>query len=306
MKYSELLGTDERVSVIGLGTWVFGGENWGGADNGGAIDVVKSAIDSGVNFIDTAPFYSDGVSEDLIGKGIQGKRDKVFIATKCGLVRENGRIKHDLSPDSVLRELDFSLKRLQCDVIDLYQTHWPDPEVDIERTMDTLLKFQSQKKIRHIGLCNVDVDLLKRALKVAPVRTVQVQYSLLERDIEKELLPFCIERNIDVIAYGVMGGGILTGKYKVQPQFNRRDARKMFYSFYEGKKFSKTKDILKALGEYGKPLNEITLNWCRQQKGVVVALAGCRDVRQLEMNAHAASWDLSPEEISSLNRIQSI
>jgi methylglyoxal reductase len=304
MKYTDLPGTDERVSVIGLGTWVFGGENWGGADNDEAVAVVKEAIGLGVNFIDTAPFYTDGVSEELIGKGIAGKRDKVFIATKCGLVRENGRIVHDLTPGSLERELELSLKRLQCDVIDLYQTHWPDPNVEIERTMEVLLRFQGQKKIKHIGLCNVGLDLLKKAIKAAPVRSVQVQYSLLERGIEKELLPFCIAQKIGVIAYGVMGGGILTGKYKVQPQFTRRDARKMFYSFYEGEKFTQTNRFIKSLSSYGRPLNELALNWCRQQQGVVVALAGCRDAEQLRMNAGAASWDLSVDEISRLNHME--
>lgn len=306
MKYTEWHGTSERVSVIGLGTWVFGGENWGGADNDACMAVVKEAIDAGVNFIDTAPFYTDGVAEELVGRGIVGQREKVFIATKCGLVRENGRVVHDLSAAAIEKELELSLKRLKCDVVDLYQTHWPDPKVEIERTMDVLLKLQRRKKIRHIGVCNVSLDLLKRAVKEAPIRSLQVQYSLLERDVEKELLPFCVEHKIGVIAYGVMGGGVLTGKYKKQPQFTRRDARKMFYLFYEGEKFAQASLRIKELSLYGRPLNELALNWCRQQKGVMVALAGCRDSEQLRRNVHASSWDLTLEELSQLNGMKNV
>ena len=120
MKYVNFPGTKENVSVVGLGTWVFGGENWGGADDVACVAAVDEALASGINFIDTAPFYTDGKSEQLIGQAIKGRREKFFIATKCGLVRENGRIRHDLTPDSIYREVDLSLNRLACDVIDLY------------------------------------------------------------------------------------------------------------------------------------------------------------------------------------------
>ena len=301
MKYVNLPGTQEKVSVIGLGTWVFGGENWGGADDSACIGAVHEAMALGMNFIDTAPFYTDGKSEQLIGQVIKGKREKVFIATKCGLVRENGRIKHDLSPVSVAREVDLSLSRLGCDVIDLYMCHWPDPGVPVEETMDALLDLRKAKKIRHIGVSNFDVELLKRACAVAPVATLQVQYSLLERGIEDELLPFCRERGIGIIAYGAMGGGVLTGKYTAKhPNFKRSDARKMFYTFYEKERLQKVEKFLEELRSFGRPLNQLALNWVRQQPGVMTALAGCRDVLQVRSNASAADWELSLEDIRNI------
>ena len=305
MQYVNFPGTQEKVSVIGLGTWVFGGENWGGADDASCIAAVHEAMALGMNFIDTAPFYTDGKSEQMIGQAIKGKREKVFIATKCGLVRENGRIRHDLSPASVRKECDLSRSRLNADMIDLYMCHWPDPGVPVEETMDVLLDLQKEKKIRHIGVSNFDLELLKRACATAPIATVQLQYSLLERGIEDEILPFCRERGIGVIAYGAMGGGVLTGKYKTSvPSFNKRDVRKMFYTFYEKSKLEKIEHFLGELGALGRPLNQLALNWVRQQPGVVTALAGCRDPGQVVDNVLACEWDLSSEELEYLRKLE--
>lgn len=297
MSISQIFQEKSNSAVLGLGTWVFGGKSWGGFNKEENIDVVKEAINQGINFIDTAPIYSDGVSEEIVGIGLKGQRHKAFIATKCGLIRENGRVAHNLSKKSILTECDASLKRLQCDVIDLYQTHRPDPKVEIEETMATLLLLQQQKKIKHIGLCNITVDLLKRALKEAPVLTIQMEYSLLQREIEKDIVPFCMKEKIKVIAYGVLGGGILTGKYKNPPTFPASDARRMFYPFYEKERFLKIKELLKIMKKIGHPLNEIALNWCRQQEGISVTLVGCRNIKQLKENIHALTWDLTQQEL---------
>jgi aryl-alcohol dehydrogenase-like predicted oxidoreductase len=301
MKYVNFPGTQEKVSVIGLGTWVFGGENWGGADDAGCVAAVHEALTLGMNFIDTAPFYTDGKSEEMIGQAIKGQREKVFIATKCGIVRENGRIRHDLTSASVARELDLSLKRLGCDVIDLYMCHWPDPATPVEKTMEALMKLRDAGKIRHIGVSNFDAALLKRACAMAPVATLQAHYSLLERGIEDGLLPLCREKGIGVIAYGAMGGGVLTGKYKRSaPQFGKRDARSMFYTFYEKRNLEAANKFMDGLRELGRPLNHIALNWVRQQPGVMTALAGCRNAAQVRDNAAAADIDLSDEELSKI------
>ncbi|MBF0331723.1 MAG: aldo/keto reductase [Candidatus Omnitrophica bacterium] len=304
MKYTDFPGTKEKVSVLGLGTWVFGGENWGGADDEACIGAVHEAMALGVNFIDTAPFYTDGKAEQLVGQAIRGRRDKVFIATKCGLVRENGRVRHDLSPASIRHEVGLSLRRLQCDVIDLYMCHWPDPGIAIEKTMETLIELRDTGKIRHIGVSNFDLGLLRRACAVAPVATLQVPYSLLDRGIENGLLAFCREQGIGIIAYGAMGGGILTGKYVKPPTLKKSDARKMFYTFYEGENFEKTKEALNELKALGKPLNQLVLNWVRQQPGVMTVLAGCRDMRQVKENMAAVDWDLSTDEFEKINKVK--
>ncbi len=304
MRYVKFPGTEQKVSVLGLGTWVFGGENWGGADDAACVGAVHAALDLGVNFIDTAPFYTDGKAEKLIGQAIKGRREQVFIATKCGLIRENGRIKHDLSPASVLKEADLSLERLGCDVIDLYMCHWPDPATPVEMTMDALLRLRNAKKIRHIGVSNFDLALLKKACRLAPVATLQVQYSLLERGIEDGLLLFCRENGIGLIAYGAMGGGVLTGKYQLKkPSFNKRDARKMFYTFYEKQRLEKVEGFIDELKKFDRPLNQLALNWVRQQPGVMTVLAGCRDVRQVRENAGAVTWDISSEEMLMMDKL---
>ncbi|MBF0122596.1 MAG: aldo/keto reductase [Candidatus Omnitrophica bacterium] len=304
MKYVNFPGTQEKVSVVGLGTWVFGGENWGGADDALCIKVVEEALALGMNFIDTAPFYTDGLSERLIGQALRGKREKAFIATKCGLVRKVKIPMVDLSPSSIMKEVDLSLERLQCDMIDLYQCHWPDKATPVEKTMETLMKLQDLKKIRYIGVSNFDLTLLKRAVLVAPVKTLQMSYSLLDRSIEKELLPFCREKGIGIISYGPMGGGILTGKYKEPPKFGKFDARSMFYKYYSGDKFSVVKNAVEALREMGHPLNQLALNWVRQQPGVITALAGSRTPEQVQSNAASADWDLSPSEMEQISKIK--
>lgn len=303
MKYVNFPGTQEKVSVVGLGTWVFGGDSWGGADDEACVSAVQEALALGMNFIDTAPIYSDGKSEEIIGRAIKGCRQKAFIATKCGIVRENGRIKHDLSPASVMDEVDLSLKRLGCDVIDLYMCHRPDPSTPIERTMEVLLKLRDMGKIRHIGVSNFEGDLLRRSCAAAPVAINEVEYSLLQRGIEAELLPFCRERGVGIIGYGAMGGGVLTGKYGSKiPNFKKYDARNMLYPFYEKENFKKVEAFLKEVKALGRPLNQLALNWVRQQQGVMTVLAGCRDPKQVMENCLAADQDISSEELQQLNR----
>ena len=298
MKYSCLPGTDEKVSSIGLGTWVMGGENWGGAREDESLAAVDNAIRLGINFIDLAPFYGDGAAETIVGKAIRNRRDKVFIATKCGIIRSNKRVGVCLAPASIARELDLSRKRLGIDVIDLYQCHWPDEETPVEKTMEALAHWQNNGAIRHIGVSNFSLELLKKACAVAPVRTLQMQYSLLERSIEAELLPYCLQNNIGVITYGSMAGGFLSGKYQKKPQFEKSDARHMFYKLYDDKKFNDVLLMVKEMRKFGRPLNQVALNWVRGQKGVMTVLAGCRTPVQVSENAEAADWDMECALIS--------
>lgn len=303
MQWNKFPGTDEKVPVVSLGTWVFGGDNWGGAQLAGCQEAVESALRLGMTFIDTAPFYSDGLSEKIVGETLKGRRDQAFVATKCGIVRVGGRIGIDLSPASVVREVDGSLKRLQSDTIDLYQIHWPDKSVPVETTMESFMKLKGQGKIRHIGLCNVGVDTIKRAQSVAPIATVQVPYSLLDRGIESALLPFCREQGIGVISYGAMGGGLLTGKYKELPRFAKSDARFMFYKYFVNPRFSVIVQALDGCRALGHPLNQMALNWVRQQAGVLTVLAGARSAQQVCQNAAAAEWDLSVSELETLGHV---
>ena len=303
--------SDLRVSVVSLGTWVTGGENWGKTDDNQSISTINRAIDLGINLIDTAPAYGIGHSEEIVGKAIKNRRHQVIIATKCGIDRSGGGFALNLKPMSIRKELEDSLRRLKIEAIDLYQCHWPDPNTPIEDTMGEMLKIQSEGKIRYIGVSNFDIQLIQSALKIAPIVSVQPHYSLLERSIEKDLLPFCRENNIGVMTYGSLGSGILTGKYKMPPSFKGNDARNFFYPFYKEPYWSRTKDLIaemeKITKAHNKPVAQIAINWVNQHEGVTTALVGARNPEQVEINAGAGEWELSKKELelieSAYNRI---
>jgi aryl-alcohol dehydrogenase-like predicted oxidoreductase len=307
MEHRRLGKSELSVSAIGLGTWAIGGQMWGPSDDATAIAAIQKAIDSGLNLIDTAPIYGDGHSEELLGKAIKSRRHQVVIATKCGVRQKDAKLTNDLKPESIRKELEASLKRLDTDVIDLYQCHFPDPNTPIEDTIGEMAKMKAEGKIRAIGVSNFDVALLTKAKKVAQIASIQVQYSLLARDIEKELIPFCLEQDIGILAYGPMGGGILTGKYKQPPKFDEGDARTFFYRFYQEPLWSKVQALLKGLEEiaarHGKAPAHVAINWVRQQAGITSALVGARSPQQAEANAAAASWQLSSEELAGIAKL---
>ena len=303
MKYNKISNTDLNISVITLGTWVFGGHLWNGRKEEDCIAAVHASLDAGINMIDTAPIYGNGESERIVGKAIQGRRDQVILATKCGLSSEGKDIIHDLTNGAIYKEIEDSLRRLQTDYIDLYQLHWPDLDVPIELTMECLGKLKAQGKIRHIGFSNHTPELFDRALEIGPVVTSQDQYSLLDRTIEENLLPYLKEKHVGLLAYGPLAGGILTGKYKEPPFFKKADARKFFYKYYEGDAFKRVQQALAEVRAMGKPLNEVALNWVRQQKGVASVLVGARNAEQAKQNACAADWDLTAEELEKVGNM---
>ena len=306
MEHRRLGKSELNVSAIGLGTWAIGGKFWGHTDESAAIAAIQKAIDSGINLIDTAPIYGDGHSEEMVGKAVKGRRHQVIIATKCGVRLKEAMLINDLTPKSLRKEVEVSLKLLGTDVIDLYQCHWPDPNTPIEDTMAEMAKMKTEGKIRAIGVSNFDAALLKKAQKVAQLASNQVQYSLLNRDIEKELIPFCREQDIGILTYGPMGGGILSGKYKQKPKFEEGDARSFFYNYYQEPQWTKVQALLKELekiaARHGKPIAHVAINWVRQQPGITSALVGARSPQQAEANADAGSWQLSAEELSGINK----
>ena len=307
MKYHILGNSDLKVSKVCLGTWVMGGDHWGDIKDSECISTIRTAIDCGINFIDTAPAYGVGHAETLVGKAIKGIKDKVIIATKCGIIREGGNFSFNLSRENIKREIEDSLRRLDIEVIDLYQCHWPDPSTPIEATMEILLRLKEEGKIRHIGVSNFERPLLEKALSLAPVVTNQPQYSLLDRRIEKELLPFCNDNKIGTLPYGPLGSGILTGKYKERPQFKQGDARNFFYKYYEENNWNKVQILLKEMKEiseyHRKPLPHVAINWLKQQEGVSSVLVGARNPAQAKENAGALEWDLSRDELNRLTQI---
>jgi len=304
MRYRELGLTGEKVSVVGLGTWVLGGEHWGRTEDSQSIAAIRAAIDAGINLIDTAPAYGRGRAEEVVGEAIRGRRDRVFIATKCGVHREGKKFRFILKPAEIRKELEQSLRRLAVDAIDLYQCHWPDPETPIEDTMAELLRMKDEGAIRHIGASNFDLPLLERALAAAPVVSLQPHYSLLERRVEKEILPFCRARKIGVISYGTLGSGILTGKYLEPPCFSKGDCRTFFYSFYREPFWSRTQALIAEMKQIAAkknvPLAHVAITWVTQQEGITSALVGARTPDQALANARAGDGELTQEERAAI------
>ena len=304
MQYRKLGTSDLVVSAVGLGTWVVGGDHWGKTEDEESITAIHAALDSGINLIDTAPAYGIGHAEEIVGKAIKGRRERVIVATKCGVHREGKKFSYSLKPDDIRKELEDSLRRLGLDTIDLYQCHWPDPKTPVEETMREMLKMRERGKIRHIGVSNFDVPLLERARVIAPVVSLQPHYSLLERKIEQSILPFCRGKQIGIISYGTLGSGILTGKYIEPPCFSKGDCRNFFYLFYREPYWSRTQSLLagmkKVAEKRGVPLAQVAINWARQQEGVTAALVGARTATQAIMNAGAGNWELSGDELDAI------
>ncbi|OPX29235.1 MAG: hypothetical protein B1H08_04320 [Candidatus Omnitrophica bacterium 4484_171] len=307
MRYKKVPKTDMEVSAVSLGTWAIGGRDWGKADDKESISTIQAAADFGINFIDTAPIYGRGHSEEIIGKAIKGIRSKFYIATKCGIQPEGKGFTFNLKPEAIAKELEDSLKRLGIETIDIYQCHYPDPHTPIEDTLGQLLKFKKQGKVRYIGVSNFDLSLLEKASSITAITTLQVQYSLLDRSIEKGVLSFCSENDIGVIAYGPLGGGILTGKYINPPRFPKGDARSFFYPYYKEPYWSKIQVLIGEIKNIARKRNknpaEVALNWVNQQEGIAVTIAGCRNYEQLSANASAGSWELSLDELERLRKI---
>ncbi len=302
MQYAPLGRTGARVSRVGLGTWAMGGGNdWGPAEDGDSLNAVCAALDEGVNLFDTAPVYGDGRAEELLGRALKGRRTEAFIATKCGLVRFAKGINHWLKPESIRRELEDSLRRLQTDYIDLYQIHWPDPATPLEDALAELTRQKEAGKIRFIGVCNFTPELLSAS---GAAECVQGPCSLLDHARADELLPLCREKELGFLAYGPLAGGVLTGKYKKEPNIRRSDARSYFYRFYKGENFSRTdgvaRRVLQAAARYGAPPAAIAAGWVLARPEVTAALCGARNARQVGESVRACAWRPAPDELAFL------
>jgi len=310
MEYRKLGDSDLEVSVIGFGAWGIGGAPfWSTEGDHPSCKAILKAFDLGVNFFDTAPVYGFGHSEELLGKTLKPMRDKVILATKCGLVWDKeqlGAISKNTKRDSILNEIEQSLRRLQTDVIDLYQVHWPDVDTPQEETMEALLEIQAQGKIRHIGVSNYSVEQMKECQQFGNIVSLQPEYSLLERSIEKETVPFCQENQIGIIAYSPLSSGVLTGKYDKATRFKDWRSKGIIGTFtgegYE-KNIDKV-DRLKALAKAdGKTCGQMAINWVTRQPGLTTALVGVKNENQIQENLRSVGWELSANQQKNIKAI---
>ncbi|MHB1314850.1 MAG: aldo/keto reductase [Christensenellales bacterium] len=309
MRYKKMGKTDLEVSVIGMGTWGLGGEFWGTVEDQIGIDAIHAAVDTGVTLIDTAPAYGMGQSERVLGKALGGlQRDKVVISTKCGQYRDISKpglvwVKES-KPEKIAQQLEESLINLQTDYIDIYFIHWPDPSTPFEVTMEALEKFRKQGKIRYVGVSNFTPAQLEEIMAIGGVDVVQPHYSLLARDIEKELLPVVEKYGLGVFPYGSLGAGALTGKYKEAPAVdgNERRAAVPFYNFYKEPKWSRVLQfnalLSKIADKHNVPLGHVAINWSCQNPLVTSSLVGAKSKEQAISNAKAGEWLLSKEELA--------
>lgn len=304
MLYTKIRGLE--VSKIALGTWAIGGgRDWGQTDEQTCIETIHKALDLGINFIDTAPIYGIYKSEEILGKALKGKRDNTVIATKCGLQPADRAVKFDLSPAAVRAECEASLKRLNTEYIDIYLIHWPDKNTPIEETLSEFTKLKQEGKIKNIGLCNFGADLLKKALSVADISCLQNEYSYLNTAKGNEVFEICQNSNIAFLAYGPLAGGILSGKYKKEPNLPKNDARSFFYKHYKGHGFETAQTSVNKLNETAKKYNatcaQAAINWVLANPNAACVLAGARTPAQIADIAAAARWQMTKEDMDFLN-----
>ncbi len=317
MLFRPFSNTGLSLSVIGLGTWAIGGGDWkfgwGDQDESDAIGAITAAVEKGINWIDTAAIYGEGRSEELVGKAIRQipVAQRPLIATKCGRVPVgNGEIEKKLKRGSVIAECEGSLKRLGVDCIDLYQLHWPEPDEDIEEAWQTLADLKQQGKVRHIGVSNHSVQQMQRLQSIHPIVSLQPPYSMIAREIELEILPWCRANNIAVICYSPMGKGLLTGTFsrdRVQslsakdhrtrdPRFNppQLDINLRFVS--------ELQTISEGLGW---TVAELAVAWTLRRPEVTSAIVGARSANQIEQTSIAGDRVLQPDAIAAIDRILS-
>lgn len=321
MEYRKLGRTDLELSVITYGAFAIGGNMWGGNEKKDSIESVRASIDHGVTTLDTAPFYGFGLSEEMIGEAIKGyDRSKIQLLTKFGLLwdgsnqgkgefffeaEENGKpipVYKYASKASVIKEVENSLKRLQSDYIDLLQIHWPDNTTPIAETMEALDLLLQQGKIRAAGVSNYSVEQVSEAQNSIQIASNQVGYSMLNRGIEQDLVPYAQQHDLSIIVYSPMERGLLTGKYFSEGKLKENDHRNGYFQQFDLKKVQTFLDTISPVAaDKGVTLSQLVLRWTSLQPAITVVLAGARNADQAIANAEATAIDLTIDELSFIN-----
>ncbi|MFW6163527.1 MAG: aldo/keto reductase [Planctomycetota bacterium] len=323
MQYRKLGTSDLEVPTIIFGAWAIGGWYWGPQNDADSIRTIHAALDAGITCIDTAPMYGMGHSEEVVGRAIADRRDQVLLATKCGLrwdTPDEGveyftcrmpdgsehPVRRNLCKRAILEEVEQNLSRLNTDYIDLYQCHWPDKSAPIAETMDALITLKDQGKIRAIGVSNFTVPMLEECIQHAPLASDQPPYSLLRRDIEDDVLPFCREHDIGVIVYSPLQQGLLTGKMTPNRELHDDDYRKRqkWFTTTNRQRVLDALDQIRPIAEaHDATFAQTTLAWTIAQPGVTAAIVGARTVQQAAENAKAGDITLSDDELARIRAV---
>ncbi len=310
MRTKRLGNSDLFITPIGFGAWAIGGAGWefawGGQDDRESIAAIHEALDNGINWIDTAAVYGLGHSEQVVARALDGMSKRPYVFTKCSMVwNERREIGHSLKADSIRRECEASLRRLRVEAIDLYQIHWPDPDEEIEEGWATLAALKREGKVRHVGVSNFNVAQMQRAQAIAPIASLQPRYSLLHREIEAEILPFCVRENIGVIAYSPMASGLLTGAMTREriAGLPADDWRKRHPDFQEPQLSRNLKlvSLLRTIGQRrGYTPAEVAVAWVLHNPASTGAIVGARRPGQVRGVVGAAEYHLSPWEVAEI------
>jgi len=310
MQTKQLGNSDMHITPIGIGAWAMGGGGWafawGPQDDDESVAAIHAALDAGINWIDTAAVYGLGHSEEVVARALKGRAHKPFVFTKCERVwNERREIAKSLKADSIRREVEASLRRLQLDVIDLYQIHWPEPEEDIEEGWTAMAQLQREGKVRWIGVSNFSVDHLRRAQAIAPITSLQPPYSMLARELEEAVLPYTQANGIGVIVYSPMKSGLLSGAMTREriAAMPADDWRRRTPHFQEPRltRNLELAELLRAIGQrHGRTPGEVAIAWTLRHPAVTAAIVGMRSAKQVEGVIGAAEFRLSPEEVQEI------
>jgi aryl-alcohol dehydrogenase-like predicted oxidoreductase len=309
MEFVEIYGTSIRASRIALGTWAIGGWMWGGSDETDAIRTIHAALDRGINLIDTAPVYGFGHSEEIVGKALAlgDRRGHALIATKVGLDWKNGKPFRNARKARIVKEVEDSLRRLKTDVIDLYQVHWPDPNTPIAEVAEAMSALHRAGKIRAIGVSNFSPAQMEEFRKVAPLHTAQPPYNLFERAIEDNVLPYCSEANIAILAYGSLCRGLLSGRMSASTRFTGDDLRKTDPKFLPPRfeQYLAAVEQLDRLAKerFGKRVIHLAARWVLDRYKMNIALWGARRADQLSPIEEVIGWEIDGTAMAEIDRI---
>jgi aryl-alcohol dehydrogenase-like predicted oxidoreductase len=310
MQKKQLGGSDLHLTPIGIGAWAMGGSGWafawGPQDDDDSIAAIHAALDRGINWIDTAAVYGLGHSEEVVARALHGRSLKPYVFTKCARVwNERREIGKSLKADSVRRELEASLRRLQVDTIDLYQIHWPEPDEQIEEGWSELAKLEQEGKVRNIGVSNFNADQMRRAQAIAPITSLQPPYSLISPEIEESILPYALANNIGVIVYSPMKSGLLTGAMTREriASLPADDFRKRTPNFQEPllSRNLELAELLRRIGaRHGRTAGEAAIAWTLANPAVTAAIVGMRSAAQVDGVIGALDFRLSAEELAEI------
>jgi aryl-alcohol dehydrogenase-like predicted oxidoreductase len=306
----QLGNSDLQITPIGFGAWAIGGGDWafawGEQDDRDSVAAIQRSLEHGVNWIDTAAVYGLGHSEEVVARALKGRSERPYIFTKCSLVwNDQRRVSNSLKADSIRREIESSLRRLQVETIDLYQVHWPNPDPDIEEGWSALAELQREGKVRYIGVSNFNVEQMRRAQRIAPITSLQPPYSLISREIEDEILPFCQEQHIGVIVYSPMQSGLLTGAMTKERVANMPDDdwRRKNKEFNEPRisRNLRLVELLREIGQaHGRSPGEVAIAWTLRHPAVTAAIVGGRNAKQVDGVVGAADFRLSDDELQTI------